>query len=39
MNNSVYDKRMGNLRKRINFRLVNNANNNIRYTSKPSFVS
>ena len=39
MNNSVYGKTMGNLRKRINVRLVNNAKNYIKYTNKPSFVS
>ena len=39
MNNSVYGKRMGNLRKRINVRLVNNAKDYKKYVSKPSFVS
>ena len=30
---------MENLRKRINLRLVNNAKNYKKYTSKPSFLS
>ena len=30
---------MGNLRERINFKLVNNAKDYVRYISKPSFVS
>ena len=36
--NSVYDKPMENSRKRITFRLVNNAGDYKRYVSKPSFV-
>ena len=39
MNNSVYGKRMGSLRKKINVRLVNNAKDYKKYVSKPSFVS
>ena len=39
MNNSTFGKRMKNLRKRINVRLVNHVKDYIRYTSKPSFVS
>ena len=39
MINSVYDKTMENLRKRINVRLVNNAKDYKKYVSKPSFVS
>ena len=39
MNNSVYGKKIDNLRKRINVTLINNAKDYIRYTSKPSFVS
>ena len=39
MNNSVFVETMENLRKRINVRLVNNANDCIQYTSKPSFIS
>ena len=39
MNNSVYGKNMEELRKRINARLVNNAKDYTKYTSKPSFVS
>ena len=33
---SVYGKAMENLRKRINMRLVNNAENFVKYTSKPT---
>ena len=36
MINSVYGKTMENLRKRINVRLVNNAENFVKYTSKPT---
>ena len=39
MINSAYGKTMGNLRKRINVRLVNNARYYKKYVSKPSFVS
>ena len=39
MNNSVYGKTMENLRKRINVRLINNANDYKKFVSKPSFVS
>ena len=39
MINSVYGKTMENLRKRVNVRLVNNAKDYPKYTSKPSFVS
>ena len=39
MNNSVYGKAMENLRKRIKFRLVNNAKDYKKYVSRPSFVS
>ena len=38
MNKSAFGKTMGNLRK-INVRLVNNAEDYIKYASKPSFVS
>ena len=39
MVNSVYGKSMGNLRKRINIKLVNNKENYLKYTSRPTFVS
>ena len=39
MNNSVFGKRIENLRKRVNVRLVNNAKDYVRYISKPTFVS
>ena len=39
MNNSVFGKTMENLRKRISFRLINNAKDCVRCVSKPSFVS
>ena len=38
-NNGIFGKSMENLRKRIDVILVNNANNYIKYISKPSFVS
>ena len=39
INNSVFGKTMGNLRKRISVKLVNNAKDYVRSISKPSFVS
>ena len=36
MINSAYGKTMENLRKRINMRLVNNAEDILKYTSKPT---
>ena len=39
MNNSVFGKTMGNLRKRINIKLINNAKDYVRCISKPSFIS
>ena len=39
MNNSVFGKKMENLRKRISFKLVNNAKDYVKYISKPSFDS
>ena len=39
MNNSTFGKTIENLRKRTNFRLVNNAGDYKKYVSKPSFVS
>ena len=38
MNNSIFGKTMENLRKRMNVRLVNNAEGCKKYVSKPSFV-
>ena len=38
MNNSTFDKAMGNLRKIIYVRLVNNAWDYKKHLSKPSFV-
>ena len=39
MINSVYRKTMENLRKRINVRLVNNAKDFLKYTSKPTCIT
>ena len=39
MINSVYGKTMGNLRKRINVRFVNNKNDFLKYTSRPTYVT
>ena len=39
MINSVYGKTMENLRKRIYVRLVNNAEDFLKYTSKPTYIS
>ena len=39
INNRTFRKTMGNVTKRINIRLVNNAGDYERYVSKPSFVS
>ena len=39
MINSVYGKTIENLRKRINVRLVNNAKNFLKYTSRPTYVT
>ena len=39
MNNSVYGKTIENLRKKINVRLVNNAEYYKKWVSRPSFVS
>ena len=38
MINSVYGKTMGNLRKRINVRLVNNAEDFLKHTSRPTHI-
>ena len=39
MINSFYGKTMENLRKRINVRLVNNAEDLLKYTSKPTYIT
>ena len=39
MINSVYEKAIKNLRKRINARLVNKAEDFLKYTSKPTYIT
>ena len=39
MINSAYGKTMENLRKRINVRLINNAKDFLKYTSKPTYIT
>ena len=39
MINSVYGKTMENLQKRINFRLVNNKKDFLKYTSRPTHIT
>ena len=39
MINSVYEKTMENLRKRINARLINNAKDFLKYTSRPTYIT
>ena len=39
MINYLYGKRMENLRKRINVRFVNNAEDFLKYTSKPTYIT
>ena len=39
MINSVYEKTMENLRKRINVRFANNKKDFLKYTSKPTYVT
>ena len=39
MINSVHGKTIENLRKRINVRLVNNAKDFLKYTSRPTYVT
>ena len=39
MINSVYEKTMENLRKRINVRLANNQKDFLKYTSKPTHIT
>ena len=38
MINSVYGKTMENLRKRMNVRLINNVEDFLKYTSKPTYI-
>ena len=39
MINFVYGKTMENLRKKINVRLINNAEDFLKYTSKPTYIT
>ena len=39
MNNAVYGKKMGNLRHRIDVKLVSNKKDYLKWTSKPNFMS
>ena len=39
MINSVYGKAMENLRKRISVRLINNAEDFLKYTSRPAYIT
>ena len=39
MTNAVYIKAMENLRSRIDLKLVNNENDYLKWTSKPSYMS
>ena len=39
MINSVYGKTMENLQKRINLRLINKAEDFLKYTSKPTYIT
>ena len=39
MISSVYEKTMENSRKRISVKLVNNAENFLKYTSKPTYIT
>ena len=39
MINSVYGKTMGNLRKRINVRIINNEQDFLKYTSRPTHIT
>ena len=39
MSNAIYGKAMENLRNIIDIKLVNNENNNLKYISKPSYMS
>ena len=39
MINSVYGKKMENLQKRINVRLINNEKDFLKYTNRPTYIS
>ena len=39
MINSVYGKTMGNLRKGINVRIVNNKKDCLKYNSRPTYIT
>ena len=39
MINSVYEKTMENLQKKINARLINNAKDFLKYTSRPTYIT
>ena len=39
MINSAYGKKMENLRKRINVRLINNEKDFLKYTNRPTYIS
>ena len=39
MINSVYEKTMENIQKKINARLINNAKDFLKYTSRPTYIT
>ena len=39
MINSAYGKKIGNLRKRVNVRLVNNGKDFLKYTTRPTHIT